>query len=75
MAIPNPFDAPDKFHFATLSKSCVKLWDYRSEDGGKLDSKAVIFGKNPQQNPVSMAYASHAGELLMCGKDGMLYLV
>lgn len=72
MAITNPFDSEERFRFATLSKTAVKLWEY-CEVRKELAHRAVIFGKAPQQHLMHVGYATEAGHLLMCGKEGQLY--
>lgn len=73
MAVTNPFDSEDRFRFATLTKTAVKLWEYR-ETTKELAHRAVIFGKKaPQQHLTHVTYATEAGHLLMCGKEGQLF--
>ncbi|CAK9105242.1 77 kDa echinoderm microtubule-associated protein [Durusdinium trenchii] len=72
LATTNPFDSERRFRFATLNKTAVKLYEYR-EASNELVHGAVIFGKAPQQHLNHVAYATEAGHLLMCGKEGRLY--
>ncbi|CAJ1409750.1 unnamed protein product [Effrenium voratum] len=74
LALGNPFDPLGRFRFAGLTKTALKLWEYR-EGAKELVSNAVVFGKAPQQHLSSVAYAWDAGQLLMCGKEGQLYNV
>ncbi|CAJ1412673.1 unnamed protein product, partial [Effrenium voratum] len=74
LALGNPFDPLGRFRFAGLTRTALKLWEYR-EGAKELVSNAVVFGKAPQQHLSSVAYAWDAGQLLMCGKEGQLYNV
>lgn len=73
MMVPNPFDGDGGFRFAALTKTAVKLWEYRQATQ-EVKSSSVVFGKNPQQQMTYVAYVDK-GHLLMCGKDGHLYNV